>query len=118
MTRGSEKRARNRHLTIRLTPGERSDIDQAAERAGLTAGSYARQTLLDAPPPRQVRRPPVERALLARLLGALGQVGNNLNQIAHTLNAGQPLDRHGLCEALAGLGVVRNAVLKALGREP
>jgi hypothetical protein len=67
MSHGSEKRVRSKHLTIRLSPDERGSIDQAADRSGLTPGSYARQVLLGAPAPRQVRRPPVERRELARL---------------------------------------------------
>ena len=65
MTHGSEKRARTMHLTIRLSPDERAVIDSAAERSGLTAGSHARQVLLGAGAPRQVRRPPIERRELA-----------------------------------------------------
>ena len=116
MAHGSEKRARTTHLTIRLTPDERATIDASAERAGLTAGSYARQVLMGAPAPRQVRRPPVERRELVRLLGNLGYVGNNINQIARVLNGGGEADFAGLNEALAGLGTVRLAILKALGR--
>jgi len=88
MSSGSEKRARTSHLTIRLTPDERATIDDAADRAGLTAGSYARQAVMGAPAPRQVRRPPVERKELARLLGEVGKIGSNLNQLARAANSG------------------------------
>jgi hypothetical protein len=118
MTRGSENRARSKHLTIRLTPDERASIESAAERAGLTAGSYARQAIMGAPTPRQIRRPPVEREALARILGQLGHVGGNLNQIAHALNSGMPRDRGALAQALDDLQQVRNAILSALGRSP
>ena len=118
MTHGSEKRARTSHLTIRLTPAERAAIDAAAERAGLTCGSYARQTVLDAPPPRQVRRPPVERAELVRMLSALGHIGGNLNQLAHAANTGAETDRGTLLAVLQSLVDVRDAILKALGRLP
>jgi hypothetical protein len=116
MTHGSEKRARTTHVTIRLSPEERATISAAADRAGLTIGSYARNVLMGAPTPRQVRRPPVERAELARLLGHLGYIGNNINQIARVLNGGGEADMPALNEALAGLGGMRRAVLKALGR--
>jgi hypothetical protein len=117
MGRGSEQRARSKHLTIRLSPDERAQIDQAAERAGLTAGSYARQMLLRAPVPRQVRRPPVERRELARLLGELGHIGGNLNQIARGVNFGDGVDMWELTHVLSDLGPVRDAILKALGRD-
>jgi hypothetical protein len=118
MPSGTEKRARSAHLTIRFTPDERAAIDAAAERAGLTSGSYARQTLLGAPQPRQVRRPPVERKELARLLGELGKIGGNLNQLAKATNQGVVVYQNEILVALGGLRVLRNALLKALGREP
>lgn len=118
MSHGTEKRIRTAHLTIRFAPDERAAIDQKAERAGLTSGSYARQVLLGSPAPRQVRRPPVERKELARLLGELGHIGSNLNQIARIANAGERVDQVGLAEALGGLSLMRDAVLSALGRDP
>jgi hypothetical protein len=117
MSHGSETRVRSKHLTIRLSPDERGSIDQAADRSGLTPGSYARQVLLGAPAPRQVRRPPVERRELARLLGELGHVGGNLNQIACDMNFGRGVDARDLKQELHGLGLVREAILKALGRD-
>jgi hypothetical protein len=116
MSHGSEKRVRTKHLTIRLSPEERAAIDQAADRSGLTPGSYARQVLLGAPTPRQVRRPPVERRELARLLGEVGHVGGNINQIARDMNFGNGIDPWELKETLASLGRVRDAILNALGR--
>jgi hypothetical protein len=117
MSHGSEKRVRSKHLTIRFSPEERASIDQAADRSGLTPGSYARQVLLGAPVPRQVRRPPVERRELARLLGEIGHVGGNLNQIARDMNFGNGVDAWELKQTLASLGLVRDAILKALGRD-
>jgi hypothetical protein len=117
MSHGSEKRARTKHLTVRLTPEERAAIDQAADRSGLTPGSYARQVMLGAPMPRQVRRPPIERRELARLLGEIGHVGGNLNQIARDMNFGRGVDAYELKQELHGLGLVRDAILKALGRD-
>ena len=67
--------------------------------------------------PRAVRRPPIERKELARLLGHLGKVGSNLNQLAHAFN------RNGQAPALAELnairqqiGELRDALMQALGR--
>jgi hypothetical protein len=117
MSHGSETRVRSKHLTIRLSPDERGSIDRAADRSGLTPGSYARQVLLGAPAPRQVRRPPIERRELARLLGELGHVGSNLNQIARLANMRDEVDAAELALSLGELAVVREAILKALGRD-
>lgn len=118
VTHGSEKRVRNKHLTVRLSDDERAAVDQAAERAGLMPGSFARQVLLGAPAPRQVRRPPVERRELARLLGELGKIGANLNQLARAANAGVVVYEGEIEAAIGGLVEVREAILQALGRAP
>ena len=115
---GSEKRVRDRVLPIRLSAEERAAIEAAAEKAGLATGSYGRQVLLSAPAPRQVRRPPVERRELARLLGEVGKLGSNLNQIAKAVHMGQLVYTGELDSALAGVLEVRAAILRALGREP
>ena len=116
MTQGSEKRIRTERRTIRFTPDECTAVDRSAERAGLAFGSYARQVLLDAPVPRQVRRPPIERKELGRLLGELGHVGANLNQLARASNRGMPVSHRELAEELAALQRIRDAILAALGR--
>ena len=118
MSHGTEKRVRSSHLTVRLSQDERAAIEAAADKAGLTAGSYARQAMLGAPQPRQVRRPPVERKELARLLGEIGKVGGNLNQLTKAVHTGVLIYEGELDAALAGIIEVRNAILKALGREP
>lgn len=118
MSRGTEKRVRDYILPVRLSEDERAIVDAAAERAGLTTGSYVRQTLLGAPTPRQVRRPPVERRELIRLLAELGKIGSNLNQLAKTANSGFGLRGGEIDAALLDLQKIRNAILAALGRSP
>lgn len=118
MSHGSEKRVRDKNLTIRLTSDERGEIDGDAQRAGLTSGSYARDVLLGAPAPRQVRRPPIERQEVVRFIGQLGYIGNNLNQIARALNSGDEADNQALHQAFDDLHAMRDAALRALGRQP
>jgi hypothetical protein len=118
MSSGTEKRVRTAHLTIRLAPDERAALDAAAEEAGLTAGSYARQRLLGARVPRSIQRRPPDRRVLVYLLGQLGRIGNNLNQLARLGNAGQPVDLQAERTALGQLAEMRNALLMALGRLP
>jgi hypothetical protein len=118
MTSGTEKRVRDRVLPIRLSADERAAVEAAAEKAGLTASSYARQVLLGAPAPRQVRRPPVEKRELVRLLGGLGNVRGNLNQLAKAVHTGILIYSGDIDAALAALAEVRAAILAALGRAP
>lgn len=120
MASGTETRQRGRMLRVRLTDEEHAAVTAAAERAGLTVGSYVRQVLLTAPPPRQVRRPAVERTALAQLLAAIGRVGGNINQLAHAVNAGRlRVPASGTLErAQADISDIRAALMRALGREP
>lgn len=118
MTSGTEKRVRSGVLPVRLAADERAAVEAAAERAGLTVSSYARQAMLGAPAPRQVRRPPVEKRELVRLLGEVGKIGGNLNQLSKAVNTGVLVYGGDLDAALAGVREVRDAILRALGRVP
>ena len=67
--------------------------------------------------PRAVKRPPVEKAQLARLLGAIGKLGSNVNQIARALNEGRdPPSREELAAMRADIAAMRAEVMAALGR--
>jgi hypothetical protein len=64
------------------------------------------------------RRPPIDRTVLARLLGHLVKVGSNVNQLAHAFSKDQLLP--GFPELLAirrEAAEMREAVMKALGRD-
>ena len=112
------KEGRETHITVKLSLAERAALDAAAERAGLANGSYVRSRLFDGPIPRQVRRPPVERKELARLLGVFGKIGSNMNQIARAMNQGQLVYEVEIAVAFQALLDMRDATIRALGREP
>lgn len=114
---GTETRQRSKLLQVRLTPDELAEIEAQAERMELTPASFARSVLLSAPAPRARRRPAVQRQEVARLLGELGKVGSNLNQLAHRLNAGQAVGSSSIVDAVADVQVMRDACLAALGRK-
>ena len=104
-------------IAVRCTAQERTAITEAAAKSGLAVGAYLRATALGSPGPRAVRRPPIERTELARLLGHLGKVGSNINQLAYGYNRSGTLP--GFPEMLAirrEVGEMRDALIKALGR--
>lgn len=112
------KDARTKLLPIRCTAEERAAIKAAADKAGLSVGAFLRASALGDAGPRAVRRPPIERKELARLLGHLGKVGSNINQLAHAFN------QRGRAPALAELNGIRgdlkemrDALITALGRD-
>jgi hypothetical protein len=110
--------AKTSFISIRCTAKDHAVIDENATKVGLSIGAYLRVLALGTSGPRAVRRPPVERKELARLLGHLGKVGSNLNQLAHAFN------RNGWVPAFAELnamrrqvGEMRDALMTALGRD-
>ena len=115
---GTETRQRGKLLQIRVTAAELAEIEAQAEAAELTSASYARSVLLSAPAPRARRRPAVQTQEVARLLGELGKVGSNLNQIAHAVNTGQAIAPNVLADAIDDVRAMRDACLAALGRKP
>ncbi len=110
--------AKTSFISVRCTAKERSRIDETARSAGLSIGAYLRFLALGEVGPRAVRRPPIERKELARLLGHLGKVGSNINQLAHAFN------QRSSAPAFAELSGIReyvkemrNALIAALGRD-
>ncbi len=112
---GSETRQKSGIIAFRATAAERARIEAAAERAELSLGAYVRSRVLEVPETRAVRRPAVERALLAGTLAQLGRLNGNLHQIAKHLNFGGT-DSAGLPEALALVQVAGGTIMEALGR--
>jgi hypothetical protein len=102
-------------LTIRLSVDERSDLESRADRLGLSMGGYCKSVIFNAPPPKASRRPARDKAELARLLGQVSKLGNNVNQIAKRLHVTSSLDQPRLREAINDLHVIRAAIMNALG---
>lgn len=101
---------RTRFLGVRVTDAE---YQQLLERCdGKQLAAWMRATCLDTRPARSSRLPSIDPALLRQLAG----MGNNLNQIARKVNAGQwsGLERVQVLAALmaidAGLERLRHTV--------
>ena len=116
--RGTETRQKGFQVATRYSADEFQQVTDAASKAGLTPASYQRvQTLGTPPKTRSTRRAPIEREMLAKALGQLGKVGNNLNQLAHAAH----LDRTYRAEIMDAVTEVRELLpsfLQALGRKP
>jgi len=109
--------ARTKFVGIRCTPTKLAEYETAAAKAGLSIGAYFRALADGTPGPRAVRRPPVEREQLARLLGQIGKLGSNVNQLTHAAHAGGAMLTHReLTEIAADVKAMRADLMKALGR--
>ena len=112
------KDARTKLIPVRCTAEERAAIKAVADKAGLSVGAFLRAAALGDAGPRSVRRPPIERKELARLLGHLGKVGSNLNQLAHAFNSrGRVPGLAELNDIRSYVGQMRDALMAALGRD-
>lgn len=113
---GSERRERQKSVRARVTETEYAAIEARARRVGLSTAAYLRACALGDSGPRAKRSPTVNAALLGTALADLNRVGNNLNQIAHHLNAGGHPNSALMVDARAELVTCLQTILKALGR--
>lgn len=118
MASGSDKRQRDKVLRIRCLQEEFKAIAAKANKAGFSTGAFVRAALLGDAGPRARRRPVIDKQHLIRALGLHGKYGNNMNQIARSGNAGNPLDLAALHQALKEWGEIRDALYRALGKDP
>lgn len=114
----SQKRQRNKQIKTPCTPEEFNAVAAKADAAGMTRAAWSRTVMLGDAGPRSQRRIPSDAQTLRQILGHLGRVGNNLNQIAYQLNTGGPADLPELRLALKEYTGIRNAIYSALGLEP
>ena len=115
---GSDKRQRGKIHPVRCTLEEFNAIAAKADKAGLSAAGFMRAAALGDAGPRAQRRPPADHVALRQILGHIGRIGNNLNQIARALNAGELAKLPELKEALRACIDVRDAIFEALGKKP
>ena len=114
---GSETRQRGRHVAVRCTAAEYATIEAAAAQAGQPVGTYLRAVALGSPGPRAARRPVVNRVVLAQVLGQLGRVGGNVNQLARAFNVDNATPAASELAAIrADVAIMREALMVALGR--
>ena len=113
----SVNRKRNKQLNLRLSPEEYKQIKDDADLMQITAGAYVRKVVLDAPVPRQSKRPSIEIQKLAHLLGQIHKIGCNINQIAKAANSNIDYEKNDLSEELEMLKDVCQDIKKALKRK-
>jgi uncharacterized protein (DUF1778 family) len=114
--RSSESRKRGPIIGFRATEDERAKIQAAADRVGLTVGSYVRSRALRKPTTRAVRRPPVQTAQLAQILGLLGGVIGELKGLSTCLDHPEPALSSELSATLAEFRSVAAMTMQLLGK--
>ncbi len=115
MASGSGNRQRTRQCLVRFTDEEFERVSGKADKAGIACAAFLRAAALGDPGPRAQRRPPADHKALRRILGELGRIGNNVNQIAYRLHTSHQKPPPELRPALAAYLELRNAIFDALG---
>jgi hypothetical protein len=111
------KDAKDKRIALRCTEEDHAFIEDTAARAGLSVGAYLRTLALGRAGPRAVKRPHTERELLARILGGIGKLGSNHNQIAKWANTVKgPPSAEELAQMRDDIAAMRAEVMKALDR--
>jgi len=117
MASGSEKRQRTTRRSVRFTADEFNEIAAKADNSGLGFAAFLRAAALEGNAgPRAQRRPPADHKALRQILGHVGRIGNNVNQIARALNSEEQASLPELQEALGAYLDIRNAIFAALGK--
>ena len=110
---------KSRRIAVRVTDDQWGKLDTKAAALGLKIGGYLRSLALGSAGARTMKRASAERVELARLLGELGKVGSNVNQIAKAFNSVSAVpEAQALAAMRADLAAMRSAVVVALGCEP
>jgi len=117
------KTKREAPFSLRLSAEEKARLKAAA--GSMPLGVYIKARLFEDLPavPRQRTPSRFDKALLGKVLAALGRsrLSSNLNQIAHAANIGAlPVDDELVADlkaACSDVRTMRNALLKALGQK-
>lgn len=117
MARPRKTDARSKQLKARFTEAELLSVTRVSESTGMSVSELLRYGVLrELPPPSRRNVHPVkDRGELARLLGAVGRIGNNINQLAHVANAGSWPESKALHEAASDIQWMRQALMQSLG---
>lgn len=113
----SESRQLKKTIGVRVTEEEHAEISAVAADLDVSVSAYARALVLGEQPVRR-RRPKanIPRKELREVLGQLGKIGSNLNQLAHRANAEK---KHACTQALKAeleaLAAIREQVIDLLG---
>lgn len=113
---GSEKRQREIVLKARFNDAEAALVREQAERAGVSVAALIRFGVLNQTPLRASRRPVMERAEIAQLIGNIGLLKSALLKVADGA-ASEPC-RQDIEAACRDIADMRVALFEALERAP
>lgn len=115
---GRETRQRQKVVRARVTADEFDKITADAQAVGLSVGGYLRFLGMRMETPRTKRAAPLpESQDLARLVGGLGRIGGNLNQLTKLANQRQIVPPSALDASLAEVRALTDEIYRVFFNE-
>ncbi len=117
--RGRKRAAdtKEKFIAVRCTLDDHAFIGATAAQAGMSIGAFLRTLALGTAGARAVKRPLIEREQLAKLLGEIGKLGSNVNQIARWANTDRVAPSFAeIVKMREDIAAMRAEVMKALDR--
>lgn len=113
----SERRKTTETLQARVTPDEKASFVAQCKTQGISVSEAIKSKIFKRrPKPQQLPLTAgVDPAELSRLLGQIGKIGSNVNQVARHLNQGNRIDQARAERLEESVTAMRDAVLKTLG---
>ena len=101
---------RDRIIRLRVTEAEATTMKDLAKARGLSLSDMVRRAALGVRmPPRRLDH--TNAVLLARIVGELGRIGGNLNQLVRRANGGRLAGHDAeLSETLSGIDALRRRI--------
>lgn len=112
---GQTRTGRDAPVSWRPPKHLRAEFFDRVNRSGLSAGAFITKAVFGIDPPRQSRRPPVEKAELAKLLAACAAIRDELKRHER---GGDDASHSALREAAQALQDMRASIFKLMGRTP
>lgn len=111
-----DKKDKKREAPISYRPPSklRDEFQSRVEKSGMSTSAFITKSVFNQAPPRQSRRPSIEKKLLMKLLNEAVKIHSDLQQIEMQGNG----DSQQLETANEALNEIRAALLKAAERYP
>lgn len=110
---GTTDRKRDALISYRPPAALREEFHRRVETSGLSVGAFITRAVFGQTLPRQSRRPPVEKEMLARLLGNVAAIRDRLEEIARAAKAD---DAAAVEAARHDIAAIRAAIMELAGR--
>jgi hypothetical protein len=100
-----------RNFTVRLSEGEREQVNKDAESNGLNPSEYVRELVLHGGS--------VDKSLKIDrrdLINQISRVGNNVNQLTHLANSERSVSDHAIMQIVGYMKDIRNLLMEVINK--